>query len=270
MTDWVEHGDGVYSRMYASLSLNVGVVDCGDAVAVVDTRAHPGQAEELIADLRRLTALPVGLVINTHHHWDHTFGNSSFRPAPIWGHVRCAEILEAEGELMRDDVARSWPGPDGEQIGRVEIVPPDHTFTGSAAPGCEGRTIELRYLGRGHTDNDIVASVPDAGVVFAGDLIEEAAPPVYGDAYPLEWPATLRSLLGLEWKTAVPGHGTPVDRSFVTDQAAEITQVARLAAERYREGMSPAEAARAGGPFGSRTLQTAFGRAWEHLHRGEL
>ena len=47
--------------------------------------------------------------------------------------------------------------------------------------------LRLAYLGHGHTDNDIVIEVPDAGVLFAGDLLENDAAPSYGDAYPRAW-----------------------------------------------------------------------------------
>ena len=59
-----------------------------DGVAVIDTRSTHRQAEEIRRDLASLTNLPVTTVINTHGHYDHAFGNSVFRPAAIWGHVR--------------------------------------------------------------------------------------------------------------------------------------------------------------------------------------
>ena len=69
-----------------------------------------------------------------------------------------------------------------------------------------------RYLGRGHTDNDIVVTIPDADVLCAGDLLENGAPPWFGDGYPMDWPATAEALLELGERTVVvPGHGDAGD-----------------------------------------------------------
>ena len=70
------------------------------------------------------------------------------------------------------------------------------------------RAVELVDLGRGHTGNDLVVVVPAAGVVFAGDLLEESAPPAFGDdCFPLEWPATAGAVVAEGGAVYVPGHG---------------------------------------------------------------
>jgi glyoxylase-like metal-dependent hydrolase (beta-lactamase superfamily II) len=70
--------------------------------------------------------------------------------------------------------------------------------------------------------------VPDAAVVFAGDLVEQGAPPDLGDAVVAEWPATLDALLALHPAVVVPGHGEPVDPEFVAHQRTELAEVAAL------------------------------------------
>ena len=87
------------------------------------------------------------------------------------------------------------------------------------------RRVEIAHLGRGHTDGDLVVVVPDADVLFAGDLLESAGPPSFGpDSVPDEWPATLDAVIGLMTATtlAVPGHGEPVGREFVFEQRGRI------------------------------------------------
>ncbi len=88
-----------------------------------------------------------------------------------------------------------------------------------------GRRVEIAHLGEGHTDGDLVVVVPDADVVFAGDLIESAGPPSFGDdSVPGSWAATLDGVIGLMTATTVlvPGHGDPVDREFVFEQRGRI------------------------------------------------
>lgn len=262
--DWTEHGDGVFSKRYQSLDLNVGAVVCEGGLLVIDTRAHHAQARELIEDLRQISRRPVKWIINTHHHWDHTFGNGEFYDVDIWGHERCRINLADHGHTMKERVTKMAPGM-ADEFDEVLIVPPNKTLTDSVDVTFGDRVVELRHLGRGHTDNDIVVRIADSGVVFAGDLIENGAPPSFGDAFPLEWPDTIALLEPMVSDVVVPGHGAPTDRAFVTSQGADLAAVATLARERHAAGMTAELAASAGGPYPHRTLIEAFGRAWRHL-----
>ncbi len=193
---WLEIGDRVFVRRYELFDQTIGAVVGSDGVAVIDTRTSHRRADELIADLQGLTRAPIAFVVNTHMHCDHSFGNARFRPAPIWAHVRCSERMREDGEATRQRVMAEIPEL-ADELAEVEIVPPDRVFDEAALLDLGDRQVELRYLGRGHTDNDIVALVPDAAVLFAGDLLENGAPPSFGDAYPLAWPETGARLLDL-------------------------------------------------------------------------
>ena len=94
-------------------------------------------------------------------------------------------------------------------LAEVVLDPPDHTFTDRATLDLDGRIVDLAYLGRGHTDNDIVITIADADVLCVGDLLENGAPPWFGDGYPMDWPATARAILDRtgERTVVVPGHG---------------------------------------------------------------
>ncbi len=230
MSVWVEVGDRVFVRRYAFYDQNIGVVLDETGALVIDTRISHSQADEVIADVRRLTSLPVQVVVNTHGHSDHCFGNARFRPAAIWGHVRCAEMIRNTGERQKERLIASIPEVAAD-VADVVLDPPEHTFEDGAVvpidPG--GRSVELRYLGRGHTDNDIVVLVPDAAVLFAGDLLENDATPYFGDAYPLDWPATAERLVDLATGVVVPGHGSVADQAFAVRQMTEFREVAELA-----------------------------------------
>jgi hypothetical protein len=102
---------------------------------------------------------------------------------------------------------------------------PDHLVDDAAVLDVGGRPVTLRHLGRGHTDADLVVAVDD--VLFAGDLVEEGAPPAMEDAFPLEWPATMTALHELVRGPVVPGHGAVVDAAFVAAQRDELAQLAR-------------------------------------------
>ncbi|MEU4835188.1 MBL fold metallo-hydrolase [Streptosporangium sp. NPDC023615] len=208
---WAEVADRVLVRRYDELDLSVGLVVGEGGCLVVDTRGDERQGAELAAEVRRITAAPWTVAI-THSHFDHAFGTRSFPGGPVWGHADCRADLIRDGDRAR----RQWAGYYRDlgredvagDIERTEIVPPDHLVTGRTELVVGGRRIVLAHLGRGHSGNDLVVHVPDAGVVFAGDLVENGAPPAYEDAYPLEWPATVAALLALPGSGAGPGPGT--------------------------------------------------------------
>jgi len=224
----VEVGPGVFALRYRFYDQQIGVVVGPTGVTVVDTRSSHRQADEIRRDLKRITALPVTTVVNTHGHYDHAFGNSVFRPARIWGHRRCVAMLEQTGELQRARLLAERPDLADEVV-EVSIDPPDQVFEDQMTIDGGGRALDLRYLGRGHTDNDIVIRVPDAAVLFAGDLLENGAPPFFGDGFPMDWPATVEALARHVEGAVVPGHGDVGDASFVAAQLADLNEIVRLA-----------------------------------------
>ena len=99
----------------------------GDAALVVDTRSSAKQGREILDDLRELGSPRVGIVVNTHGHYDHCFGNAVFRPAVIWGHERCAAMIERSGEAMRSSAATEVPDLAAE-LAETVLDPPERTF----------------------------------------------------------------------------------------------------------------------------------------------
>lgn len=267
MTDaWAEVGDRVYVRRHESMDLNVTLLVGEGACLIVDTRASEVQGAELAAAVRTVTPHP-WVVVNTHHHFDHTFGNAVFRPGDIWGHRRAAHQLAADGERMRDRIAalHRQQGSDlAEEIAASRIDPPDQLVDDVATLSVGGRPVRLRHLGRGHTDNDLVLELPDAGLVVAGDLVEEGAPPQFSSAFPLDWPGTLDALAELVTGAVVPGHGAVVDRAYVLAQRAEHAALVDAAREGHAAGRPAADVA-AGLPYFGEFAGAAVERAYLQL-----
>jgi len=228
MSTWTEIGDRVFVRRYAFYNQNIGIV-LGDAAAlVIDTRSSHVQGREILADLRELTSSPVTVVVDTHGHYDHAFGNHVFRPATIWGHAGCPRFMAWNAEPKRARLGTDEPSLAGE-MAEVVIDPPDRVFEEATTIDVGGRPVDLRFLGRGHTDHDVVVLVTEADVVFAGDLVEGGAVPYFNDAYPLDWPATADALAELVTGTIVPGHGDHAGRSFALEQATAFARLVDLA-----------------------------------------
>ena len=253
--DWNEIGDRCWVRRYAEWDVNVGVVAGSDGVLVVDTRGTRRQGEALREEVRRL--LPqasVRWVVNTHRHFDHTFGNVAFEAATIHAHENAAAGLDAEAERVRRAVREDDPDdPLNRQVVDTPLRHPDRTFSSVATVDLGDRYVELLHPGRAHTDGDLVLRVPDADVVFAGDLVEESAPPSYGeDSFPLEWPGSLDVAVGVltAGTRVVPGHGAVVDAAYVGAQREELLAVlTALRAGRPQDG-----------PYDAATMRTAASR----------
>ena len=142
----------------------------------------------------------------------------------------------------------------------VVIDPPDRTFDERATVEVGDRVLELAYLGRAHTDRRHLITVPDANVLFAGDLLEEGAPPSFGDSYPLEWPATVERMLPLVDRRGRAGARQgrrPVLRRGRSSRTSARSPRSRSGSTR---ASSIIEAAIAEAPFGPRA-RDAFERA---------
>ncbi|MEO6577303.1 MAG: MBL fold metallo-hydrolase [Candidatus Limnocylindria bacterium] len=253
---WREVGDRVWVRRYESLDQTIGVIGGSDGLVVIDTRAHHRAADELLDDLKELPGSVVAAV-NTHGHWDHAFGNARFSTTPIWGHLRSAPMIVEQGEETRARLLGDYPG---EPFDEVVLTPPSDVFEATATLELGDRRVELRHLGRGHTDNDVIVLVPDASVLFAGDLLENAPAPGFGDSYPMSWPATGQRLLDLVGGAVIPGHGDPFDRSFAEGQIDSLATLAGLCRDTVA-GTIDAEGLLRASPFPPEPTRDALARA---------
>jgi glyoxylase-like metal-dependent hydrolase (beta-lactamase superfamily II) len=230
---WLEVGEGVLVRRYQELDLSVGLVIGHGACLVVDTRGDEEQGRELASAVRQVAPSPWSVVI-THAHFDHCFGTAAFVPCDVLAHPSCRAVLSDEGEEIRAEAALEYESQGRSDMAirlrEAQLVLPDQLVPASKELLVAGRPVTLAHLGPGHTDHDLVVHVPDAEVVFAGDLVEEGAPPAFGkDAMPLRWPDTVTALLSMARDgTVIPGHGEPVDRAFVAAQRDELALVAEL------------------------------------------
>jgi glyoxylase-like metal-dependent hydrolase (beta-lactamase superfamily II) len=242
-----EIGPEVYVLRQPVLDVNATLIVGGELALVVDTLSTARQAGELLSAVRAVTALPL-VVINTHHHFDHCYGNATLADASpgttIWAHQSAALALRERGADLHSAVLAGLEPGDPEfaaAVAAVEIRPPDRVILEESIMDLGGRSVDLRHFGRGHTDGDLVITVPDAGVLLAGDLVEEGAPPSFDDSYPVEWPETLAAVLhamvtGGVVTTVLPGHGSPVGSDFVRAQHEELTSLAWLIREGHADG----------------------------------
>jgi glyoxylase-like metal-dependent hydrolase (beta-lactamase superfamily II) len=263
---WREVADRVYVRRYSDFNVTIGLIVGEYDSLVVDTRGSERQGRELMEEVRWLTSTRMR-VVNTHHHYDHAFGNFAFVPSEIWGHERCAIRLREDSRTAQFALAAAMPEVAPEYV-ETRITPPDKTFRDSVELELGDRKVKLAHFGRGHTDNDVVVVVPDVRVVFAGDLIEQGGPPSFEDSYPMDWPLTMSRILEVAYGPVVPGHGDVVGRSFVEGQMADMSALAQLARRVRFDGGSVSDALPLS-PFPSQAARQALLRAFAQL-AGEI
>lgn len=276
-----EVADRIWVARYAWFDVNVTLIGGADGLLVVDTHASALAAREVVEDIRALGAGAVRAIVNTHEHFDHTFGNGELRTAygavPIHAHETAAARTVAAGERIKGRYDAEPHDPRRAEVQATEVVPADHTFSSAVALDLGDRLVELVHPGRGHTAGDLVVRVPDADTLLAGDLVEESAlrqavPGFGGDCYPLEWPLSLDIVLGLTTASSVvvPGHGAPVDREFVEEQRNAIGVVAETIRHLATTGVPVADAlAAAQWPYPPEELGDAVRRGYEQLPRSQ-
>ncbi|OLF16710.1 MBL fold metallo-hydrolase [Actinophytocola xanthii] len=223
---WTEVAPGVLARRHERLDQTLGLVVGQESCLVVDTGTDEVHGAEWAAAVRAVTPLPWTVVI-THAHFDHFCGTAAFTPCPVWAHSGCRPAM-LDPDHRHDWVTRYEREGEAElarRLAAARVVLPTEVFADRATLDLGGRVVELIHPGRAHTDHDVLVHVPDAAVAFAGDLVEQGAPPSVGpDADPGQWPAALDVLLALSPEVVVPGHGDPVDAEFVRAQRAELAR----------------------------------------------
>lgn len=213
---WREVAPGVHLTLAQPASVNLGLIVGSERVLLVDTGSSPAQGAALRASINTVTALPLAAVVVTHWHFDHAYGLAAFPDVPTIGH-----------ESVRGRLTSPEAAAQAERLGfaAADLAAPSREIVVAASFDLGGRRVEIAHLGEGHTEGDLIVVVPDADLVFAGDLIESAGPPSFGpDSVPGAWAGTLDGLIGLMTgaSTLVPGHGDPVDREFVFEQRGRI------------------------------------------------
>ena len=271
MIEFTPVADGVFVARTQPLDVNVTVV-LGDTTAlVIDTLSTDAQAAELLGAIRQITPLPLA-ILNTHYHFDHCFGNAVVGAGgrPVWAHPNAATELRERGSRWQREWEQQYRESDpafADGIAQVKIQIPDHLVRTPERLDLGGRAVTMAHHGRGHTDGDVIAYVEDADVIVAGDLVEDGAPPGFGDdSYPLDWPESVAALLHRSSPTTVivPGHGGRVDAAFVARQHKQLAEFAWLIREGHADGAT-VEAVASRSPWPAAECRTGVTRGFAAL-----
>lgn len=200
-------GTGIWAAIVNDAGLaggNAGFVIGDDGVLVIDTFQDPRPARALLAEIRKLTPLPIRFVVNTHYHLDHVNGNDVFAAAgaTIVAHRNVRAWMRTENIKMLDPPVTPDKKARVQSLTLPTVVHDSHVdlYVGS-------RRINVRYY-PGHTGGDSVVSIPDAHVVFCGDMLWKEHIPNLIDASTKAWVESLDAMQkDYGPSTWVPGHG---------------------------------------------------------------
>jgi glyoxylase-like metal-dependent hydrolase (beta-lactamase superfamily II) len=235
---------------------NAGLVTAGGASLVIDTMFDLHLTRDMLAAMAPHTAEhPIRVAVNTHGDPDHCFGNELLpEDIEIWASTAARDgMLRATPEVVGAMFAARDQGDDWSTFARVRFGGfdfdgitqrmPTHLFDGQATLTVGDREVRLLELGPGHTPGDTIVHVPDASVVFTGDLVFANDTPLMWTGPVENWLSALDRILALRPSLVVPGHGPVTDADGVRDLAHYLQYVADEATARFELGMDPDQAA---------------------------
>jgi glyoxylase-like metal-dependent hydrolase (beta-lactamase superfamily II) len=186
---------------------NTGVIIGDDSVMIVDAQATPRLAAMVIEKVRGVTDKPIKYVTLTHYHAVRVLGASAYRASEVIMSEKARAMVAERGQEDWDSEFQRFPRLFQGHESIPGLTWPTLTFQGRATLYLGKRRVDLMHLGRAHTAGDIVAHVPDANVMFTGDIIEYHSACYCGDGHFADWPATIEAIRRYDVDAIAPGRG---------------------------------------------------------------
>ncbi len=205
-TSFTEVGPGLYA-FTAEGDPNTGVIIGDESVMVVEAQATPRLARKVIECIRSVTDKPISHLVLTHYHAVRVLGASAYGAGEVI-------MSEAARGMVEERGAEDWASEFG-RFPRLfqghEEIPgltwPTTTFSEAMTVYLGKRKVEIMHLGRAHTAGDAVVWVPDAEVMFTGDIVEYHSACYCGDGHFSDWADTLDNIASFDPVAIAPGRG---------------------------------------------------------------
>lgn len=205
---WYFRGEsGAASTANKGYMSNAGFVVTADQVVVFDALGSPALGEAMIRAIRRITPLPIKLVIVSHYHADHFYGLQAFKKigAQVWAYQDAKGYLASDIAKERLEQRRRDLAPWIDE--RTRLVPPDRWLAGPETFNRGGMKFQILDVHGSHAVDDLMLSIPDQGVLFAGDLFFSGRLPFVGDTNTARWLQALDRMEQSHPHFVIPGHG---------------------------------------------------------------
>ncbi len=221
-TSFTEIGEGIWA-FTAEGDPNSGVIIGDDSVMVIEAQATPRLAQKVISEIRKVTDKPISHLALTHYHAVRVLGASAYgAPQIVMSETARAMVAERGKEDWESEFQRFPRLFEGH-----ESIPgltwPTTTFNGKMSVYLGKRRIDLMQLGRAHTAGDMVIHVPDANVMFTGDIVEYHSACYCGDGHFQDWPQTLEAIRRFDLDAIAPGRGDALVGTEMVNAALDLT-----------------------------------------------
>ena len=216
-TTKVEGTDNVYIFRYQNHQAMFIVTPAGVIATDPISYGRPQAAKTYLEEIQKITKAPIKFLVYSHHHYDHIAGGKVFKDAgaTVIAHQRANQRLTT--------------------LKGLDVVIPDQGVGNKHVIRLGGTTLELHYTGRNHSDSSLVMLLPKEKIIFAVDFNSLGAVPsrlAINDSYPVEWEASLKRTLALNWERMIPGHRGPGGRLGTRqDMEQQLTFMSDLSAE---------------------------------------
>lgn len=243
----IEVAGGVFAYVQEGGGLciaNAGLIVGPESCVVIDALFAPSMTRAFRDAIARVSDKPVRLLINTHHHVDHTMGNSLFPEATVLSHANARSEQQRVGRGVLDILRRLIP----DLVAELDDVPlrlPDLTFDEEITFRLGERTIRLLHLGPAHTIGDALVLLPEERLVFTGDVVFDQVTPLGLEGHFGNWIKVCDAVEALAADTLVPGHGPVGDKAGLRDMRGYLQSVREQARGAFDAGKTAEDAARA-------------------------
>ncbi len=220
---FTEIGDGLWA-FTAEGDPNTGVIIGDDAVMIMDAQATPKLANLVIEKIRGVTDKPIKYVTLSHYHAVRVLGASSYDAEQVIASDVCRAMVAERGQEDWDSEFGRFPRLFEGHESIPGLTWPTMTFSKKMTVYLGKRRVDLIHLGRAHTAGDIVAWVPDAGVMMTGDIVESNSACYCGDAHFADWPGTLDAIATFRPEAIAPGRGDALVGEKAVNDALAFTR----------------------------------------------
>ena len=252
-----ELGDGLYAYLQPDGGWgwsNAGLITAGGTSLLVDTLYDLRLTREMLTAMAPVTAdHPIDAAMNTHANPDHCLGNELLpQTTEIYASQVTADEMARLSPQQLHAIKQAELPPHVRafvdmafgsfDVADITVRPPSQTFSGRLDLTIGDRTVSLVELGPAHTGGDTIVHVPDADLVFTGDLLFNQGTPIVWADYD-NWIAACDRILEIDAAVLVPGHGPVTDASGLRDLRRYLVYVREEARRRFDAGMDETQAA---------------------------
>jgi glyoxylase-like metal-dependent hydrolase (beta-lactamase superfamily II) len=220
---FTEVGDGLWA-FTAQGDPNSGVIIGDDSVMIIEAQATPRLANKVIEKVRSVTDKPISHLVMTHYHAVRVLGASAYGADQVIMSAAARAMVAERGQEDWDSEFQRFPRLFEGHESIPGLTWPTTTFTDAMTVYLGNRRVDISHIGRAHTAGDAVIHVPDANVMFTGDIVEDRSACYCGDGYFADWGATLDAIKAYQVDAIAPGRGDALVGRDSVDTAIERTR----------------------------------------------